>query len=162
MLSLGVEASRCERLGMEESEAIFRGDLRQPHLPRSRGRQVFKEFISCAVEGQLVSGLDSLLECKPLDSLLEGHLCGRVLSPAVMKRLVDSKLELLGDDQPTLKGLFVGVKVYAKLLAVGDAVALAFYVEDDGVTVVPVLGQTRRNELHELTVLLPYFLHTSP
>ena len=41
-----------------------------------------------------------------------------------MKRLVDSKLELLGDDQPTLKGLFVGVKVNAKFLAVGDAVAL--------------------------------------
>ena len=77
------------------------------------------------------------------------------MSPAVMKRLVDSKLELLSDDQPTLKGLFVGVKVYAKLLAVGDAVALALNVEDDGVTVVLVLGQTRRNELHELTVLLP-------
>jgi hypothetical protein len=79
-----------------------------------------------------------------------------------MKSLVDSKLELLGDDQPTIKGLFVGVKVYAKFLAVGDAVALALNVEDDGVTVVLVLGQTRRNELHELTVLLPDFLHTSP
>ena len=83
------------------------------------------------------------------------------MSPAVMKSLVDSKLELLSDDQPTIKGLFVGVKVYAKLLAVGDAVALALNVEDDGVTVVLVLGQTRRNELHELTVLLPDFLHTS-
>ena len=72
-----------------------------------------------------------------------------------MKRLVDSKLELLSDDQSTLKGLFVGVKVDAKLLAVGDAVALSLNVEDNGVTVVPVLGQTRRNELHELTVLLP-------
>ena len=98
---------------------------------------------------------DSLLECKPLNSLLEGHLGGRLLSPAVMKSLVDSKLELLSDDQPTIKGLFVGVKVYAKLLAVGDAVALALNVEDDGVTVVLVPGQTRRNELHELTVLLP-------
>ena len=77
------------------------------------------------------------------------------MSPAVMKRLVDSKLELLGDDQSTLKRLFVGVKVNAKLLAVGDAVALALNVEDDGVTVVLVFGQTRRNELHELTVLLP-------
>ena len=162
MLPLRVEAGSCERLGMEESKAVFRGDLQQPHLTRSRGRQVVKESISCAVEGQLVSGLNSLLECKSLDSLLEGHLGGRLLSPAVMKRLVDSKLELLSDDQPTLKGLFVGVKVYAKLLAVGDAVALALNVEDDGVTVVLVLGQTRRNELHELTVLLPDFLHTSP
>ena len=65
-----------------------------------------------------------------------------------MKRLVDSKLELLGDDQATIKGLFVGVNVYAKLLAVGDAVALALNVKDDGVTVVLVLGQTRRAELH--------------
>ena len=78
-----------------------------------------------------------------------------------MKRLVDSKLKLLSDDQSTIKGLFVGVKVYAKLLAVGDAVAFALNVEDDGVTVVLVLGQTRRNKLHELTVLLPDFLRTS-
>ena len=68
---------------------------------------------------------------------------------------MDSKLKLLNDDQPTIKGLIVGVKVNAKFLAVGDAVALALNVEDDGVTVVLVLGQTRRNELHELTVLLP-------
>ena len=162
MLPLRVETGSCEVLGMEESEAVFRGDLRQPHLPRSRGRQVFKESISCAVKGQLVSGLDSLLECKSLDSLLEGHLGGRLLSPAVMKRLMDSKLELLSDDQPTIKGLFVGVKINTKLLAVGDAVAFALNVEDDGVTVVLVLGQTGRNKLHELTVLLPDFLHTSP
>ena len=97
----------------------------------------------------------------PYDSLLEGHLDGRLLSPTVMKRLMDSKLKLLGDDQSTLKGLFVGVKVNAKLLAVGDAVALALNVEDDGVTVVLVLGQTRWDKLHELTVLLPDFLHTS-
>ena len=84
------------------------------------------------------------------------------MSPAVMKRLVDSKLELLSDDQSTIKGLFVGVKVYAKLLAVGDAVALALNVEDDGVTVVLVLGQTRWDKLHELTVLLPDFLHIAP
>ena len=148
MLSLGVEASRCERLGMEESEAVFRGDLRQPHLPRSRGSKVFKESISCAVKGQLVSGLDSLLECKPLNSLLEGHLGGRLLSPAVMKRLVNSKLELLSDDQTTLKGLFVGVKVYAKLLAVGDAVALALGVEQNGEMLVLVFDQARYGELH--------------
>ena len=36
-----------------------------------------------------------------------------------------------------------------------------FLVEDDGVTVVLVLGQTRWDKLHELTVLLPDFLHTS-
>ena len=79
-----------------------------------------------------------------------------------MKRLVDSKLELLSDDQTTLKGLFVGVKVNAKLLAVGDAVALALNVEDDGITVGLVLGQTRWDKLHELTVLLPDFLHITP
>ena len=79
-----------------------------------------------------------------------------------MNRLMDSKLELLGDDQSTLKRLFVGVKVHAKLLAVGDAVALALNVEDDGVTVVLVLGQTRWDKLHELTVLLPDFLHIAP
>ena len=81
-----------------------------------------------------------------------------MLSPAVMKRLVDSKLELLSDDQTTLKGLFVGVKINTKLLAVGDAVALALNVKDDGVTVVLVLGQTRRDELHCLTVMLPVML----
>ena len=148
MLPLRVEAGSCERLGMEESKAVFRGDLRQPHFPRSRGRQVVKESISCAVESQMVSGLDSLLECKPLDSLLEGHLCGRLLSPAVMKSLVDSKLELLSDDQTTLRGLFVGVKVYAKLLAVGDAVALALGVEQDGEMLMLVFDQARYGELH--------------
>ena len=148
MLPLRIETGRCEVLGMEKSEAVFRGDLRQPHLPRSRGRQVFKESISCAVEGQPVSGLDCLLECKPLNSLLEGHLGGRLLSPAVMKRLVDSKLELLGDDQPTIKGLFVGVKVKAKLLAVGDAVAFALGVEQDGEMLVLVFDQARYGELH--------------
>ena len=148
MLPLRVETGSCERLGMEESEAVFRGDLRQPHLPRSRGRQVVKESISCAVKGQLVSGLNGLFECKPLDSLLEGHLGGRLLSPAVMKRLVDSKLKLLSDYQPTIKGLFVGVKVYAKLLAVGDAVAFALGVEQDGEMLVLVFDQARYGELH--------------
>ena len=108
MLPLGVETGSSEVLGMEKSEAVFRGDLRQPHLPRWRGRQVFKESVSCAVKGQLASGLDSLLECKPLNSLLEGHLGGRLLSPAFMKRLVDSKLELLSDDQSTIKGSLLG------------------------------------------------------
>ena len=75
-----------------------------------------------------------------------------------MKRLVDSKLKLLGDDQSTLKRLFVGVKVNAKLLAVGDAVALALNVEDDGKKLVFVFGQTRRDELHCLTVMLPVML----
>ena len=78
-----------------------------------------------------------------------------------MKRLMDSKLKLLGDDHSTLKRLFFRVKVNAKLLAVGDAVALALNIEDDGVTVVLVLGQTRWDKLHELTVLLPDFLHNS-
>ena len=75
-----------------------------------------------------------------------------------MKRLMDSKLKLLGDDQSTLKGLFVGVKVNAKLLAVGDAVALALNIEDDGKKLVFVFGQTRRDELHCLTVMLPVML----
>ena len=79
-----------------------------------------------------------------------------------MKRLMDSKLKLLGDDQSTLKRLFVGVEIQPKTLSVGDAMALSLNVEDNGVTVVLVLGQTGRNELHELTVLLPDFLHTSP
>ena len=70
------------------------------------------------------------------------------MSPAVMKRLVDSKLELLGYDQPTIKGLFVGVKVYAKFLAVGDAVALALSVEQDGEMLVLVFDQARYGELH--------------
>ena len=96
----------------------------------------------------MVGRLDSLLQCKPLNSLLERHLGGRLLSPAVMKRLVDSKLELLSDDQTTLKGLFVGVKVHAKLLAVGDAVALALGVEQDGEMLVLVFDQARYGELH--------------
>ena len=65
-----------------------------------------------------------------------------------MKRLMDSKLELLGDDQPTMKGLFVGVKLNTKLLAVGDAVAFALGVEQDGEMLVLVFDQARRNELH--------------
>ena len=110
------------------------------------------------VEGQLVSGLDSLLECKPLDSLLEGHLDGRLLSPTVMKRLVDSKLKLLGDDQSTLKRLFVGVEIQPKTLSVGDAMALSLNIEDDGKKLVFVFGQTRGDELHCLTVMLPVML----
>ena len=65
------------------------------------------------------------------------------MTPTVMKRLVDSKLEFLGDDQPTLKGLFVGVKVNAKLLAVGDAVTLALGVEQDGEMLALVFDQAR-------------------
>lgn len=75
-----------------------------------------------------------------------------------MKRLMDSKLKLLGDDQSTLKRLFVGVKVNAKLLAVGDAMTLSLDIEDDGKKLVFVFGQTRRNELHCLTVMLPVML----
>ena len=81
-----------------------------------------------------------------------------MLSPAVMKRLVDSKLKLLGDDQSTLRWLFVGVKVNAKLLAVGDAMTLSLDIEDDGKKLVFVFGQTRRDELHCLTVMLPVML----
>ena len=65
-----------------------------------------------------------------------------------MKRLVDSKLELLSDDQPTIKGLFVGVKLNTKLLAVGDAVAFALSVEQDGEMLVLVFDQARNGELH--------------
>lgn len=75
-----------------------------------------------------------------------------------MKRLMDSKLKLLGDDQSTLKRLFVGVKVNAKLLAVGDAMALSLNIEDDGKKLVFVFGQTRGDELHCLTMMLPVML----
>ena len=61
---------------------------------------------------------------------------------------MDSKLELLSDDQTTLKGLFVGVKINTKLLAVGDAVALALGVEQDGEMLVLVFDQARYGELH--------------
>jgi len=61
---------------------------------------------------------------------------------------VDSKLKLLNDDQPTIKGLIVGVKVNAKFLAVGDALAPALNGEDDGEMLVLVFDQARYGELH--------------
>ena len=75
-----------------------------------------------------------------------------------MKRLMDSKLKLLGDDQSTIKGLFVGVEIQPKTLSVGDAMALSLNIEDDGKKLVFVFGQTRRDELHCLTVMLPVML----
>ena len=57
-------------------------------------------------------------------------------------------MELLSDDQPTIKGLFVGVRLNTKLLAVGDAVALALGVEQDGEMLGLVFDQARCGELH--------------
>ena len=116
---------------------------------------MFKESIPCTVESQLVGGLHSLLECKPLNSLLEGHLGGGLLSPTVMKRLVDSKLEFLSDEETLLFWDFVGVEVEPELLAVGNAISLPLDVESNRVVVMLVFRQALRDELHELTVLLP-------
>ena len=79
------------------------------------------------------------------------------MSPTVMKRLVDSKLEFLSDEETLLFWDFVGMEVEPELLAVGNAISLPLDVESDRVVVVLVFGQARRDELHELTVLLPDF-----
>ena len=60
-----------------------------------------------------------------------------------MKGSVDSKLKLLGDEEPALRGLFVRVQVEAKSVAVGDAVALPLNADHDGVKLVLVFGQAR-------------------
>ena len=74
-----------------------------------------------------------------------------------MKRLVDSKLEFLSDEETLLFWDFVGMEVEPELLAVGNAISLPLDVESDRVVVVLVFRQARRDELHELTVLLPDF-----
>ena len=56
---------------------------------------------------------------------------------------MDSKLKLLGDEEPALRGLFVRVQVEAKSVAVGDAVALPLNADHDGVKLVLVFGQAR-------------------
>ena len=80
-----------------------------------------------------------------------------MLSPTVMKRLVDSKLEFLSYEETLLFWGFVGVEVEPELPAVGNAISLPLDVERDRVVVMLVFGQARRDELHELTVLLPDF-----
>ena len=81
-----------------------------------------------------------------------------LLPPAFVQALVDSQLQLLSHNQAALQWLFVGLKRYPKLLAIGDTVSLPLDVEDNGVTMLLVLGQAGRDELHELTVLLPDIL----
>ena len=110
-----------------------------------------------SIESFLVRLLDSFPEVESLDCLKKGYLRSGLLSPAIVQGLMDSELKLLSYDQAALQGLFVGVEGYPKLFAVGDAIALLLDVEDNGVTMVLVLGQARRDELHELTVLLPDF-----
>jgi len=65
-----------------------------------------------------------------------------------VKGLVDTKLKLLGDEESTLQGLFIGVQVETKSVAVGYAVALPLNVEQDGEMLVLVFDQARYGELH--------------